>query len=196
MTIINLHPFDKILTSTIAPESVNKITQHLSKLEHNWNFGLKFDKNEDNFSYDSNIRHCQISWIKDKYLKDYVFQKFLFVNKKFGFNYVIDGMEDIQYTIYNEGCHYDWHTDYACDPDAKRCRKMSMSLVLNQVGTDYEGGEFQFQSSFPGQLKFDTRSLNLGDMVIFSTYTPHRVLPVLSGKREVLVAWAWGPLFT
>jgi len=38
-------------------------------------------------------------------------------------------------------------------------------------------------------------SRDLGTMVIFPSYVPHRVVPVTSGTRKALVVWAAGPAF-
>ena len=35
----------------------------------------------------------------------------------------------------------------------------------------------------------------LADVIVFPSIMHHRVNPILSGERKVLVAWAWGPLF-
>ena len=32
-------------------------------------------------------------------------------------------------------------------------------------------------------------------VIVFPSMMHHRVHPVLSGERRVLVAWAWGPLY-
>ena len=37
--------------------------------------------------------------------------------------------------------------------------------------------------------------LKKGDVLVFPSIMHHRVHPVLSGERRVLVAWAWGPLY-
>ena len=37
--------------------------------------------------------------------------------------------------------------------------------------------------------------LKKGDIVVFPSQMEHRVNPILSGERKVIVAWAWGPLY-
>ena len=37
--------------------------------------------------------------------------------------------------------------------------------------------------------------LKKGDVLVFPSMMHHRVNPILSGERRVLVAWAWGPLY-
>ena len=129
--------------------------------------------------------------------------------------------EDIQFTKYGLEQHYGWHFDGFGDNHAKRTfvfpndmpenpglkfttapqaidtvRKISASVVLND---DYSGGEFDtaWLDANDGELEIrkSTFKPKTGDMIIFPSYTPHRVRPIRVGTRYSLVVWAGGPAF-
>ena len=66
-----------------------------------------------------------------------------------------------------------------------------MSCLLTDP-KEFEGGKFQCRN---GAEPYDVE-LNKGDIVIFPSYTLHRVSPVTKGERYSLVAWANGKAFT
>ena len=92
---------------------------------------------------------------------------------------------------YNVGGHYGWHTDmfYTETTPIPACRKLSMSVFLNQVGEDYEGGAVEFMGNL-GIVE-----ANKGDCIVFPAYMTHRVLPVTKGQRNVIVGWLHGESF-
>ena len=65
-----------------------------------------------------------------------------------------------------------------------------MTLVLKD---DWEGSDFELKKT-PNtpEMKIPLRK---GDLLVFPSLMNHRVTPLISGERKVLVAWAWGPLF-
>lgn len=78
-----------------------------------------------------------------------------------------------------------WHSDY----DIEDRSKVSVSVVLNDH-SEYEGGDLEV-------LRTEVPPLtHAGDAVFFAGYLAHRVTPVTSGRRTVLVAWAGGPALT
>ena len=105
-------------------------------------------------------------------------------------------MEDLQYTIYHgdKNNHYDWHHDYLTE--GNKCRKLSLSLMLSQFDQDYDGGMFQQRYFSSSEIITNDISLNKGEVLIFPPHMQHRVSPVTSGIRKVIVAWAWGPPYT
>lgn len=82
---------------------------------------------------------------------------------------------------YEPGYSHDWHMDYLTqDPS-----KMAMSVRLND---GYTGGALElFQTSLP--------AAPVGHGVFFPAFHGHRVAPVESGNRYVLLAWISGPRF-
>jgi hypothetical protein len=92
------------------------------------------------------------------------------------------GNDDIE----NSG-KYDWHTDTG-PVEAKTCRKLSFSIILND---DYDGGELGF---FMG-ADSEPAKLPAGTMVIFPSFLAHKVFPVTSGTRYSMFGWVHGPRF-
>ena len=87
--------------------------------------------------------------------------------------------------------HYDWHMDVG-PGEVPSMRKISYSLLLNPG--EYKGGELCFHvgrnldNPHPGQDE-------IGTMILFPSYLVHKVKPVTSGTRYVVVGWAHGNSF-
>ena len=117
--------------------------------------------------------------------------------------YDIDSFDNdqIEYIQYRDGGHYKWHHDdlapltypnvpavYETQPHyTEYNRKISFSLMLND---DYEGGDLQLLWKPNSLIKIPKKK---GHMVIFDSRCNHRVTPVKSGMRKVLVGWVVGP---
>lgn len=84
--------------------------------------------------------------------------------------------------------HLSWHDDIGPHPDTRN-RKLSISIALND---DYEGGEFEI---FNGAYLTPLAEARVGDGVMFSSFTMHRVKPVTKGKRWTAIVWLYGPSF-
>lgn len=118
------------------------------------------------------------------------------------YGYTLNGYDFIQYSEYtkeDEG-HFNWHVDLfwgsnPMPPDNMfEPRKLSMSLLLNEPGMDFEGGEFEYatdDSRRPINITFKK-----GRAIFFPSFLYHRVRPVFHGSRKSLVIWATGPKFT
>jgi len=108
------------------------------------------------------------------------------------FGYKLSSWADkIQYTVYNEGDRYGWHSDLPVGHiEGEFQRKLSIIMSLSSID-DYEGGEVQIKLADTVQnLKLDA-----GDAVVFPADALHRVRTVRSGKRITLVGWYGGPKF-
>lgn len=107
------------------------------------------------------------------------------------------GYDSIQYTEYHgdEEGKYDWHMDshIANDSAMPHTRKLSMTLLLNDPGVDFEGGEFQLNTG--RQEKPITTNAVKGRAIVFPSFLIHRVAPVTKGVRKSLVIWVTGPKF-
>jgi PKHD-type hydroxylase len=62
-----------------------------------------------------------------------------------------------------------------------------MSVFLN---SDFEGGNFEI-----GGEHIKTPRCEEGSIIVFPSYTPHRVTPVTKGIRYSVVTWFVGPPF-
>ena len=127
------------------------------------------------------------------------------VNKSSGWNYVVEGLETFQMVIYDKTDHYLWHPDSTLVPKElcgkdNQYRKLSFSILLNDP-SEYEGGAFMIeernlhrQSENVGDFYLEREvPLKQGEMVVFPSNALHRVQPVTSGTRYVLVGWIYGP---
>jgi PKHD-type hydroxylase len=142
--------------------------------------------------YNSKTRESDIMWIHPFDLSEWLFDKFgqlvSAVNHDH-FLYDISGFDAFQYTVYREDSHYDWHIDVG-NISTNFERKISATIMLSDPNS-YEGGELNFilggQVNTPHVIK-----PNMGDVVFFSSWTPHKVAPVKSGVRKSLVTWVVG----
>jgi len=197
--------FLKYKRATIPHDVCDSMRLYLDTLELKWQEGVIN-------GYDGEInytrRKSNIAWVGDDEVKQFIWMQFQSANKDPDWGFEIDAMEDIQYTSYKVSQypddsnpdmklndHYEWHNDMVMDVDAtptKKCRKLSMSLVLND---DYDGGSFEVGHFSKGEILKTTLPLKKGEIIIFPSQMEHRVNPILRGERKVIVAWAWGPLY-
>jgi len=146
-----------------------------------------------------NFRISDISWIDLNTENSWIFEK---LNPAFErmndehFQYNLTGYDHIQYSTYSgdKNGRYDWHMDMvygAMPPQQPENRKMSVSLMLNQEGIDFEGGSFEVNGS--SEHRAEKVPLNKGQLVMFPSFLIHRVAPVTKGIRKSLVIWIVGP---
>ena len=115
-------------------------------------------------------------------------------NNAFGFDW--HTLDEIQHTLYEaeDKGHYDFHHDVFFDAPVMRHRKLSMTVQLSD-SEDYEGGDFEFHSSYAPIAPDPVALRKKGTVLIFPSFFLHRVTPVTKGERKSLVAWADGPLW-
>ena len=115
-------------------------------------------------------------------------------NRK-NFLYDISHIENdvIQYTHYNEGDYYNWHTDQdlrVIEKPDELVRKLSFTLQLSDEN-EYTGGNLEFADFDNSENKFIAPRTR-GCLIVFDSRVPHRVCPVKSGLRKSLVGWVMG----
>ena len=144
-------------------------------------------------------RTIKKAWIDDLGLDIVLLRIAKEINVHAGWNVHLRRCDPIQYTEYDEGGKYDWHTDQAPPMQDHRdgvlkVRKISMTLFLNDP-SEYEGGEFDVEFLGPdrSEERYDTFKMSKGEAVFFQSDQWHRVRPVTSGIRKSLVAWFIGP---
>ena len=150
------------------------------------------------------IRDSNVSWISDVWLKKLLKPYVDRANQKAGWNFNLNNSEDCQFTIYNQGQYYAWHTDadeklYKNKEWKGLMRKLSVTVSLSNP-EDYEGGLLEFDLRNIGEINTSNiikckEILPRGSIVVFPSYTWHRVSPVTSGTRLSLVQWNLGPGF-
>ena len=118
-----------------------------------------------------------------------------------GWNFNITDSEAYQFTKYDKGQFYDWHTDafetpHRDGPWQGLIRKISITVSLSDP-RDYEGGllEFAFPRHEPDKCNYvkAREAMPRGSIIVFPSYTWHRVTPVTKGTRLSLVQWNLGP---
>jgi len=142
---------------------------------------------------DNNARNTSISWIpssdKDN---EWLFRRLTDIisniNKKF-FNYDITTLQNLQYSIYQQGGFYKDHVDIM-SLTVMGNRKLSFSIMLTDP-EEYKGGELLLKTSFN---PIETPKKR-GTVVFFPSYVLHEVTPVTEGTRKTLVGWVLGPNF-
>ena len=141
-------------------------------------------------------RNSEVMWItpNDGQNNDalWLFYKFADLTAKVNqdhFLYDIDHIGDFQYTVYREEQHYNWHLD-VFNSWTKYERKISATILLSSPD-EYEGGEFEllYQGNVSNPIVIKP---NVGDVVFFASWMPHRVRPVTKGVRKSLVSWVLG----
>lgn len=111
------------------------------------------------------------------------------INERFyQFDLDTEWREPFQFAHYRVGDHFHWHVDMG--PKTPAPRKLSMTLQLSRP-TDYEGGSLEMQL---GSWTVTMPALR-GSLIVFPSWTPHRVTPVTKGERRSLVVWSHGPKF-
>ena len=116
---------------------------------------------------------------------------FIEENKKYKFDLDYSSI-NVQYTKYQEGGYYGWHTDDDVNDTHKlhqNVRKLSITAALN-VGS-YEGGDLQLVLN--RQKNPQTMSIEFGDVIVFPSFTLHQITPITKGIRHSLVSWVSGP---
>ena len=145
----------------------------------------------DNFNkthINKDIRDSDIGWLQATWILDWIKEPALRANRDI-FKFNLNRLEDIQFTKYTTGQHYDWHID--------------MDEETSDQSRKYTGGEVEFQSfrsSPEGDRKIPpiTKSnfKGKGTILLFPSHIWHRVKPITKGIRYSLVGWWSGPLFT
>ena len=180
----------------IDEESVRQINEYASTLEEQ----VAMTGDASGGSGIADIRRSKVRWLpirKEGTTKILNMISAIFTegnNNAFGV--IWEGINDIQHTLYEaeDKGHYGFHHDVFLDAPVMKHRKLSMSIQLSD-SEDYEGGDFQFHSSYAPQAPDPIALRKKGTVLVFPSFFLHRVTPVTKGARKSLVAWADGPLW-
>ena len=179
---------ENISSPIIAPKVfTKKQCENIISYHSDWPEKIEF--RQENI-IESNFRQC-LTYIAPSieyvpfWLRNEIFKTIHSVNEKY-YNFDI-GDEKFQLHLlrYDSGGHYETHFDIGLgEGDSKR--KLSFSLPLNN---SYEGGKLKFFGITQSESKLKAE---MGDMIMFPSYLTHKVEPVTSGVRWVLVGWILG----
>ena len=170
---------------------IGTISEYLEKDKLSKKESLKLKKKRN-----SNVRFLNDAWIFNE-----IYPYIQSANINAGWNFQIDHSEDLQFTKYSKGQHYDWHCD-AFDNSfisedlnySGKIRKLSVTCSLSDP-KDYKGGEleFQFRNQInPKKTRICEEILPRGSIVVFPSHIYHRVKPIKKGTRYSLVVWNLG----
>ena len=138
-------------------------------------------------------RDSNVGWLNDPWIYKSILPFVGKANEELQWNFQFEEAESAQFTTYYPGQFYSWHQDSLRSPP--KTRKISLTLSLNDP-SEYEGGQLQFDcrnKENPEDNKIETIVENQqGSLVIFPSFTFHRVLPVTKGVRYSLVMWMKG----
>ena len=185
----------------ISPEDCTKIIElGTSQKLGSGTIGMQDNKGKTN----KKIRNSKINWLKDEWIYSKFNQAVNYANEKSGWNFDTDWNESIQFTTYKKNGFYNWHYDTFPEPMKdtdenfnNKQRKLSMTCLLNDP-KDYEGGGFMLQwiDDHGKLIKHKVKELDtVGSVIVFPSFTNHKVEPVTKGTRYSAVMWRIGPLF-
>lgn len=140
-------------------------------------------------SLDTNIRDSKITWWYEDNWASSIISHYINIANRSNWEYELTFLNGLQITHYDLNGHYMWHCDYGTSNDSRYTRKLSASLLLTDP-SEYEGGELEFVDYHNNMLRAPKEK---GTLIIFDSRVPHRVTPVLKGKRSSIVAWMLGP---
>ena len=176
-------PYKEVVFNRKALELVVKVISY----KHNWIRGEISNGTKSN-------RSSEIAWLGDRELLAMLLRMVKKINIDSRWNLSITGVEAVQFGKYGEGDFYGWHIDEHKQPVNGNVRKISMTLFLNE---DYEGGEFDLEIYKPEtDPRYKTFKSKAGSAIFFQSDQWHRVRPIISGTRESLVAWFYGPPYS
>jgi len=150
---------------------------------------------------EGNIRISDLNFINPSNDNKWIFERFNnaldYMNEKY-FNFDINGYDFIQYSTYDSSKNgrYDFHIDMGLGEMEKAWienRKLSVTLLLNEPGIDFKGGDFEFNVC--GDNRTIKPTLKKGSLLLFPSFLIHRVTPITKGIRKSLVIWLTGPKF-
>lgn len=101
-----------------------------------------------------------------------------------GWHFNVSTPEATQIAFYGIDQHYTWHSDSALMAKNNLIRKLTAICMLSDL-SEYEGGKLEFEDT--GEIE-----LKKGDIIVFPSFSKHRVTPVTSGLRKTATMWVSG----
>jgi PKHD-type hydroxylase len=139
-----------------------------------------------------NIRVSNVAWVKFNNDCKWFYEKLAInidlLNQNF-YQFDLTGFDEYQFTEYKESEQgkYDWHMDTQLGTNTQfLTRKLSATLLLND---NFDGGDFQFRDLT------EQPEMSAGTLIVFPSFSVHRVTSVTKGTRNSLVCWCVGPKF-
>jgi predicted 2-oxoglutarate/Fe(II)-dependent dioxygenase YbiX len=143
---------------------------------------------------DTGIRKTNIVWLPVNESTQWVFRRMNQITNKINydkFQLDLTNFDGFQYSKYDNGGHYSWHTDTMLSPPNGLFRKLSLVLMLTDPD-EYTGGDLLLAPN-GDNTKASAIRMKKGEIVAFYSHTAHKVQPVETGTRVTLVTWVTGP---
>lgn len=153
---------------------------------------------------DNNYRRSTVSWFTPEFIEKHncydivnkIANEVNMINDEvFKFDLLdIEPLQVTKYDSYNQGM-YNPHMD-ASSQQRNITRKLSFVIQLSDLD-DFEGGSFVYENNLEAVNVRETQphTLAKGNIILFSSFLTHGVLPVTKGVRYSLVGWCIGPRF-
>ena len=130
---------------------------------------------------DHSIRNSKIAWIHPEKDTWWLFDRAIMVFKS---GLPFSTLQSMQYTVYYDKGHYDFHRDIGTGDEIMKARVNVGILQLSSPG-EYKGGVLQ--------IKYENQVIDVmktkGMVTTFPIQLEHRVTPVTSGVRKTLIMW-------
>ena len=169
MTIHIEHRLDLFL-----PEEVQQI------IDHGDNLILEEGKIKDD-KVDHSIRNSKIAWIHPGKDTWWLFDRAIMVFKS---GLPFSTLQSMQYTVYYDKGHYDWHRDIGGNDPIQKAR-INVAVLQLSSPSEYKGGVLQIKHE---DTIIDVMKTK-GMVTTFPIQLEHRVTPVTSGVRKTLIMW-------
>ena len=130
---------------------------------------------------DHSIRNSKIAWIHPGKDTWWLFDRAIMVFKS---GLPFSTLQSMQYTVYYDKGHYDFHRDIGTGDEIMKAR-VNVGILQLSSPSEYKGGVLQ--------IKYEDQVIDVmktkGMVTTFPIQFEHRVTPVTSGVRKTLIMW-------
>ena len=131
---------------------------------------------------DHSIRNSKIVWIHPNTSTHWLFDRAIMVFKS---GLPFSTLQSMQYTVYYDKGHYDFHRDIGGNDPIQKAR-INVGIVQLSSPSDYKGGILQIKLE-DGEIIDVMKTKGL--VTTFPIHLLHKVTPVTSGVRKTLIMW-------
>ena len=174
----------------LPPELVDLMVKELKQMEEDRvpfeDGGVGGDAHGRN---DLTVRNSKVNWWYENHWACSVISHYINLANKKTWQYDLNTLESIQISVYQEGGHYGWHSDYGTSTRQNWTRKLSASVLVTDP-SEYEGGDLVFKDYHNREVIAPKEK---GTIIIFDSRVPHKVTRVTTGRRVSIVTWMYGP---
>ena len=127
------------------------------------------------------IRNSKIAWLHPGKDTWWLFDRAIMVFKS---GLPFSTLQSMQYTVYYDKGHYDFHRDIGTGDEIMKAR-VNVGILQLSSPSEYKGGVLQ--------IKYQDQVIDVmktkGMVTTFPIQLEHRVTPVTSGVRKTLIMW-------